>query len=188
MKNPIINIDDVTTGMSVILLFLSFVTLPIFQVVANAATIHTTMMNITAGTLGTPIFIEKDTSIHNKPIIFNGEMKGLNATFSGNGKVKGINFADVGIALITFRPDKSSDIQANATITITDNASDSEKATYTLQSIGHTDINGTTRDNGALFFHTNSTGKLADLDNMVIIFKDQVDKSGNGMTVGWEWK
>ena len=112
----------------------------------------------------------------------------MNATFSGNGKVKGINFADVGTALITFRPDRASDINASAIITITDNTSNSEKATYALHSIGYTDTDGTTRDNGALFFHTNSTGKLADLDNMVIIFKDRWDKSGNGMTVGWEWK
>ncbi len=33
---------------------------------------------------------------------------------------------------------------------------------------------------------TNS--KLGIIDNLVVVFKDQFDKAGNGMTIGWEWK
>ncbi len=55
-------------------------------------------------------------------------------------------------------------------------------------SIGHAYANGTIKDNGAAFFHTNSTGKLAIANNLVVVFRDQVDKAGNGLTVGWEWK
>lgn len=51
-----------------------------------------------------------------------------------------------------------------------------------------TDANGTTRDNGAAFFHTNSSGKLGTVNNLVVVFKDQIDKAGNGMTIGREWK
>ena len=41
------------------------------------------------------------------------------------------------------------------------------------------------------FFQTNPTSgdrKLSIVNDLVIVFKDQIDKTGNGMTVGWEWK
>lgn len=52
--------------------------------------------------------------------------------------------------------------------------------------IGHAD-NGILRSNGAVFFHTNSTGKLASVDGLVVIFKEHMVKPGNFMDVGWEW-
>ena len=38
------------------------------------------------------------------------------------------------------------------------------------------------------FFHTTPNGKLSIVRGLVVIFKDQIDKAGNGMTIGWEWK
>ena len=52
----------------------------------------------------------------------------------------------------------------------------------------HIDANGTTRDNGAVFFRTTSSGKPSAINDLVIVFKDQIDKAGNGMTIGWELK
>ncbi len=63
-----------------------------------------------------------------------------------------------------------------------------EKGTYNFYSLGHEDANGSTKDNGAVFFHTTSNGKLNIVNGLVVIFKDQIDKAGNGMTIGWEWK
>jgi hypothetical protein len=41
----------------------------------------------------------------------------------------------------------------------------------------------------AAFFSTiNPTGKLAFLNNLVAIYKDIIDKSGNGLVTAWEWR
>jgi hypothetical protein len=145
----------------------------------NTSTIKTNS-NIT---LGNPIFTEHDKSPPPKPVVVNG-IHGFQVSYSGSGVVKGMNFSDVGTALILPRSDGAADLGGHATITTTDG----EKGTYTFYSIGHNDANGTTRDNGAAFFHTNSSGKLGTVNNLVVVFKDQIDKAGNGMTIGWEWK
>ena len=93
-----------------------------------------------------------------------------------------MNFS-VGTALILPRSGGAADLSGHATITTTDG----EKGNYTFYSIGHTDANGTTRDNGAAFFRTTPSGKLSAINGLVVIFKDQIE-AGNGMTIGWEWK
>jgi hypothetical protein len=66
-------------------------------------------------------------------------------SFSGNGTVKGIDFRDVGTALITFRPNGYGDLKGEAVITTAtgkngtgnSNSNEREKATYTFYAIGH---------------------------------------------------
>ena len=82
--------------------------------------------------------------------------------------IKGVNFTDTGTALIVLRPDGYSDILGKAVIATIDG---SEKGSYTLYSVGHAYANGTIRDKGAAFFHTNSTGKLAIANNVVVILR-----------------
>ena len=151
---------------------------------AENATTNTTIPTNTNITLGNPIFIEHDKTTSRQGAIINGS-QGFKASFAGSGMIKGINFTDTGTALIVLRPNGYSDILGKAVITTIDGT---EKGSYTFKSIGHADANGTIRDNGSLFFHTNSTSKLAIVNNLVVIFKDQIDKAGNGMTIGWEWK
>src|SRR5438067_78716 len=148
----------------------------------NATTTNTTIPTNTNITLGNPIFTEHDKTTSRQGAIINGS-QGFKASFAGSGMIKDINFTDTGTALIVLRPNGYSDILGKAVITTIDGT---EKGSYTFNSIGHADANGTIRDNGSLFFHTNSTGKLAIVNNLVVIFKDQIDKAGNGMTVGWE--
>jgi hypothetical protein len=147
------------------------------------AAANSTIPTNTNITLGNPIFIEHDKNTSRQGVVINGS-QGFKSSFAGSGMVKGINFTDTGTALIVLRPNGYSDILGKAVITTIDG---SEKGSYTFKSIGHADANGTIRDNGALFFHTNSTGKLAIVNNLVVIFKDQIYKAG-GITVGWEWK
>jgi hypothetical protein len=40
---------------------------------------------------------------------------------------------------------------------------------------------------GAAFYDANATGKLAYLSNTVFIYTDEVDESGNGKVLAWEW-
>jgi hypothetical protein len=138
-------------------------------------------------TLGNPVFTEQDKATPPKPVTINGVTHGFQASYSGSGRVKGVNFSVNGTVFIIPRSDsQSADLIGHAAITTTVG----EKGTYSFYSLGHMDnATGTTRDNGAAFFHTNSTsGKLSTVNDLVIVFKDQMDKAGNGMTVGWEWK
>ena len=133
--------------------------------------------------LGSPIFTEHDKATPPKPVIVNGT-HGLQVFYSGSGVIKGINFEDNGAVFIVPRNDGAADLSGHAVIT----TNSEEKGSYTFYSIGHTDANGTTRDNGAAFFHTNTNGTGAIINNLVVVFKDQFDKAGNGVTIGWEWK
>jgi hypothetical protein len=147
--------------------------------------------------LGNPIFVEHDKITSQKQVDVNGS-KALSVTFSGNGTVKGIDFTDVGSALITFRPNGFGDLEGQAVITTTGSDKDGvgsndtkghEKAAYTFYATGRQDATGIVKSNGATFFHTNSTtGKLASIDNLVVVFRNQVDKVGNDISIGWELK
>jgi hypothetical protein len=161
---------------------------------STSATSITTTTNATTITLGKPIFTENDKETISKPVVINGT-HGFSTSFSGNGTIKNIDFTDTGSFLIMFDPDGTSDIHGHVVITHNNHSSNGsvEKATYTFQSLGQApDINGTIRDNGAIFLHTmSSAGKLgSSVNNLVVIFKDQVKpgKIGTSMNRGWEWK
>lgn len=130
-----------------------------------------------------PVFTETDKSAPPKPVAFNGT-HGFQISYSGNGVVKGIHFSAVGTVFIMPRTDKALDLNGHAVVT----TNDGEKGSYTFYSLGYTGADGTTRDNGTATFHTTSNGKLSDADNLLLVFEDQVDKAGNGRTLGWEWK
>jgi hypothetical protein len=149
----------------------------------STAPVTTNQQTNSSITLGNPIFTEHVKVTPPKPIVINGT-HGLQVSYSGSGVVKGVNFSSNGTVFIVPRSDGSADLSGHAVII----TADGEKGTYKFYSLGHTDANGTTRDNGTLFFGTTSSGKLSAINDLVIVFKDQIDKAGNGMTIGWEWK
>ena len=149
----------------------------------STAPVTTNQQTSSSITLGNPIFIEHDKSTPPKPVVINGT-HGSQASYLGSGVVKGVNFSANGTVFIVPRSDGSADLSGHAVIS----TADGEKGTYKFYSLGHTDANGTTRDNGAAFFRTTSNGKLSFVNGLVIVFKDQIDKEGNGTTIGWEWK
>jgi hypothetical protein len=134
-------------------------------------------------TLGNPIFREQDKATPPKPVVVNGT-HGLQASYIGSGVVKGMNFAANGTVFIIPGSDGFADLRGHAVMT----TANGEKGTYNFYSLGYQDADGSTNDNGAVFFHTSSSGKLSIVNGLVIVFKDQIDKAGNGMTIGWEWK
>lgn len=179
-----------------ILSILSVTTLPaLAQHIDNTnKTSTTTSENMSATpVLGNPVFVEHDKITSQKQVNINGT-KGLSVTFSGNGTVKGISFTDIGSALITYRPNGFGDLKGEAVITTTsassNDTSGQEDAAYAFYAAGRQDVTGIVKSNGATFIHTNSTsGKLASsIDNLVIVFRNQVDKVGNDITIGWELK
>jgi hypothetical protein len=66
-------------------------------------------------------------------------------------------------------------------------SSGADKASVNIKELGHVDANGMIKANGAAFYDANATGKLAYLSNTVSIYTDEVDKSGNGKVLAWEW-
>ena len=68
------------------------------------------------------------------------------------------------------------------------NTEDGEIATFTGEGIGRFDSTGVLKWRGAIFFHTNSTGKLEFLNNLVGVFESNVDANGNFTDKIWEWK
>ena len=68
------------------------------------------------------------------------------------------------------------------------NTKDGEIATFTGEGIGRFDSTGALEWRGAMFFHTNSAGKLEFLNNLVGIFESNVDTNGNFTDKVWEWK
>jgi len=134
-------------------------------------------------TLGNPVFTEHTKVTPPKPAVING-INGSRVSYSGSGVVKDVNFSVNGTVFIVPRSDDSADLTGYAVITTTEG----EKGTYNFYALGHTDASGSVRDNGTAFFNTISSGKLSIVKDLVVVFKDQIDKAGNGMTVGWEWK
>jgi hypothetical protein len=149
----------------------------------STAQVTTNQQSNSSITLGNPIFTEHDKSMPPKPVVINGT-HGLQGSYSGSGVVKGVNFSANGTVFIVPRSNGSADLTGHAVLSTVDG----EKGTYKFYSLGHTDANGTIRDNGAVFFRTTSSGKLGAINDLVIVFKDQIDKAGNGITIGWEWK
>jgi hypothetical protein len=198
MKNKSLSLfGALTISISLVLSTFAVVTSQIYhqQAMADASTSNnttTTVMSMTP-VLGNPIFSEHYKLTSQKQVVINGS-NGLSLASLGNGTIKGINFTNVETGLVTFRPSGYGDFKGHGIITTTagggsNGTTASEKAAYTIYATGRQDANGTVRDNGVAFFHTNSTtGKLASIDNLVVVFRDQGDKAGNGMTVGWEWK
>ena len=161
--------------------------------------------------LGKPIFTEHDKPTGAKLAEVNGT-RGLQVNYSGTGVVKGINFSANGTVLIIPRGDRSADFNGHAFI-ITPSG---ETGNYTFQSIGHV-INGTIknvignitanvgniassqplrnmvtnelmRTNGTAVFHASSSGELSTLNNLAVVFQEQIDILGRSKIEGWESK
>ena len=143
------------------------------------------LSNITTITIGEPFYKQNDKPGNQKAVVVNG-INASEISFSGTGITNGINFRDTGKALIMRRAGGATYIQGNVVIT-TNNSS--EKASYSFQEIGESSSpDGTIKANGAAFFGSNATGKLAFLNNQVAIYHNQIDKAGNSALTAWNWK
>lgn len=165
--------------------------------VSPSTTLATSQQINSSITSGNPIFVEHDKATHMKVVDINGT-HGLEVTYSGRGVVKGIDFSANGTVVILPRSDGGADLSGHADIT----TPSGENGTYNFQSIGHIGFaDGLTRgdighilasgpisDNGTAFFHTNSSGKLSTINNLVVVFKEKIDIFGNSTIVGWESK
>jgi hypothetical protein len=128
-------------------------------------------------TLGEPYFVEKGKSTVQKEI-------GPNVTkytFTANGTINGnIEVTDTGEFLSISKGDDLLYEPGKGVITTKDG---SETANYTSVDVGNS-----THYQGASAYSTNSTGKLAFLNNILGIYKGEADENGNFALKEWHWK
>lgn len=136
-------------------------------------------------TLGNPYYVEYDKTTSQKPVVINGTTHATQITFSGHGMAKDVNITDNGKALIIPRDTKGSAVLLQGNVNLISSSGD--KASLDIKELGHMDPNGAIKANGAAFFDANATGRLSYLGNTVSIYTDQVDKTGNGKVLAWEW-
>jgi hypothetical protein len=128
-------------------------------------------------TLGEPFFVEKGKVTGQKEI---GPNRTL-FTFASNGTMNGnIEVTNTGEYVSISKGNNLVFDQGKGIIKTTDG---SEIANHTFIEVG----NGTDFQ-GASAFSTNSTGKLAFLNNILVIYKIDGDESGNYAGTQWQWK
>jgi hypothetical protein len=113
-------------------------------------------------------------------------------SFSGNGILKGnIPIQVNGTAKVTSL-DNNMSVFISGMAEFTANTT-GDKAPYTFQAIGHYNKDGSFNSAGSMFFNSttiainDSEGQLSFLKNTIGIFKDTVDKEGNGTFLMWKW-
>jgi hypothetical protein len=98
-------------------------------------------------------------------------------TFSANGTFKGnIEVTNTGDFVSVSKGNKGTSAQGQGVVTTKDG---NEKASYTFLQVGKTTEEGKPVLRGCAVWSTDSTGKLAFLDNMLSFFIVEVDESGN---------
>jgi hypothetical protein len=135
---------------------------------------------------------DKTTSF--KPAIVNGT-HGIEISFTGHGILNGINITDNGSAVVTNGTGGTIYTAGDAKLVSSNGAG---TLAFAFQGTGHYGADGKLRDIGNIFQHHHligklpiafkATGNLAFLDNMVGIYKDEIDKAGNAVTKIWFWK
>ena len=129
-----------------------------------------------SATLGEPIFVEKGADVIQKGIGPNRSTY----TFTSNGTMNGnIEVTDTGEFLSISKGDNFIYEPGKGVIMTKDG---SETANYTSIDVGNS-----TDYQGASAYSTNSTGKLSFLNNILGIYKGEVDESGNFVLKEWQW-
>jgi hypothetical protein len=157
-----------TTSVTVIFLVLvaaSFVQLIPSQIFAQASS------SIESKTLGEPIYTE------------NGKITGP-YTYTANGTLANIGNVTNNGFIMTTPIGKDLLYGQGQGILSTKNG---ETATYTFQFIGSLSPDGQL-PHGSWYIHTNSTGKMASLNNIVGITQSEIHQGGQFLTKVWEWK
>ncbi|MGA7692054.1 MAG: hypothetical protein WCA61_07105 [Nitrososphaeraceae archaeon] len=134
--------------------------------------------------LGSPFFIEKGRIIGHR-VLSVGPQPQIEFTVVANATINGnISATNTGTTVST--------LQDNGVFRSTGQGfimtEDGEVATYTSQVVGTPTEDGGVKSLGTNIWSTNSTGKLAFLNDMVNIFNLQADGYGNFSAMGWEWK
>ena len=132
--------------------------------------------------LGKPFVVEIYQSLGEKPETADN---GIYSNFAGKGTLNGrLNITVEGNYSETLRNNDTSYIQGKTKFSTKDNGT----AIFDFDAIGNYKQDGTFNSIGAAIFEDKARGELSFLSNWVAIYKDQVDKSGNGTFLMWHLK
>jgi len=132
--------------------------------------------------LGAPFQVQHYQTEPGKPEITNNS---IFSSFTGEGIINGtVNITAEGNSTETFRNNDTSYIQGKAQY-VTDNK---DIATYDFYAMGNYHPDESFDSKGIAIFDDQATGDLSFLSNSVGIYKDQVDKNGNGTFLMWHWR
>ena len=147
------------------------------------ATSSTPTINVTIGNL---ILESSDISAGIRVLEVGGDRgPKIEVSYVGNATIRGgINATNMGTVWSITNPDGIIYGEGKGILTSTTG----EMATYTIQSVGQYGSDGKLRNHGSIFFNTNtsSSGQLSFLNNMVGVYADEIDSTGNAITKVWE--
>jgi hypothetical protein len=142
--------------------------------IAQTPSTTTPKLNATAIRLGDPLLEEKGRITSQKEI---GPDK-TEYSFSANGTMKGnLNVTNIGTFWTMSRGDNVTYGHGQGAIMAKDGSE--EKANYTFMIIGNITEEGKPVFRGSNVYNTTTTGMLAFLDNLIGIYKGEIDEMGN---------
>jgi hypothetical protein len=134
------------------------------------------------GMLGEMV-LESTVKVGVAKVISGSEMR-VEVSFEGGAKVRGIEVKRIGTYVTIGRSGGAMLGSAEGLIM----TKDGEVAAFKGHGVGRFDREGTQRWRGCMFYETQSTGKLAFLNNLVSVFEHEVFASGESTGKEWEWK
>jgi hypothetical protein len=137
--------------------------------------------------LGTPFLIQNDTETGANVININGS-RVIEGSFNGSGEVNDIGYTDNGTVKVVINGDGT--VRANGIFDIIPsiNTGEGEKARITFEGIGQRSVQNIVT-NGVYYFSTNSTGKLAFLNDKIAVFRNiQEGRNSPLISTAWELK
>jgi len=135
-------------------------------------------------TLGKPFFVENGKIIGQRVLRVNPQPQ-LEFTFVANATINGVIHAtNTGTIVNTVDANGKFHTEGQGFI----RTQNGEVATWENRVIGTLTPEGTVHSLGAGFWKTPSTGELSFYNDMISIFKLEVDSGGNLSAIEWEWK
>jgi hypothetical protein len=128
--------------------------------------------------LGTPFFEDRGSKVTGTRVISNNPIQ-TEDSFVANVTIRGIgNATDTGTFITTHKPSGITTSEGQGIIS----ADDGEIATYTAKDLGFTNEKGDTTYRGIQIFNTNTTGKMAFMDNLVGLYVYENNADGDRIT------
>lgn len=108
----------------------------------------------------------------------------LEVSYTGTATLNGIKVTDFG-TYQEIRSENGSFYSEGRGVIRADN---SETATYISHTVGYSDEEGKWRDHGTLIFSAPGGSRLAFLNNLIAVFKDEAPKGTSGIVKVWKWE
>ena len=134
---------------------------------------------------GNPFFDDRGSKVTGTRVINTNPVQ-TEDSFVANVTIRGVgNATDAGTFITTHKPGGITTSEGQGIVS----TADGEIATYTAQDLGFTNETGYTTYRGIQIFATDSSGKMAFMDNLVGLYVYENNADGDRISGKiWEWK